>query len=152
MLMVLLTFLSLFALSRTQPWQNVLTTFLVMTLLATPSLFIDLALPPWAFPAIWTNIVLNSRGVAKLLLRPWRSAKGYGFWLIGLGSLLATVILLPLKPSWIFLPFAALLQLLTVPWLIDKKPVAPPPNYFPLWLWVALAAGSILYVRSFATQ
>jgi hypothetical protein len=137
---------------RTQPLQNVIAAFVVMTLLSTASLFLELPLPHWTVPPLWTSIVLNSRGVAKLLLLPCRSAKGYGFWLIALASVLATVLMLPLKPSFIWLPFAAALQFLTVPWLIEKKPAVPPPNFFPLWVWVALALGAIVYVRSFATQ
>jgi len=38
---------------------------------------------PWAMPFLWVAVVLNSRGVARLVLRPWRKVRVYGFWLIG---------------------------------------------------------------------
>jgi uncharacterized membrane protein len=42
---------------------------------------------PWAMPLLWIVAVLNSRGVARLVLRPWRKMRTYGFWLIGLTAL-----------------------------------------------------------------
>jgi bisanhydrobacterioruberin hydratase len=42
---------------------------------------------PWAMPLLWIIAVLNSRGVARLVLRPWRKTRTYGFWLIGLTAL-----------------------------------------------------------------
>ncbi len=39
---------------------------------------------PWTLPLLWIVTVLNSRGVARLVLRPWRKIRAYGFWLIGL--------------------------------------------------------------------
>ena len=151
-LTVLLTLLTFFALAHNQPLQNVIAAFIVMTLLSTPSLFLELPVPRWPFPALWAIIVLNSRAVAKLLLRPWRLSQGYGFWLIALASFLASLIVLPVRPSLIWLPFAAALQFLTVPWLIEKKPGVQPLNYFPLWLWIVLAVGSMIYARSIASQ
>ena len=156
---VLLSLLTMFGMARTQPWQTVIAAFVWMVLLSGVPLSMASVLvgiraefPLWALPVLWTNTVLNSRGVAKLLLRPWRSTKLYGFWLIAGGSVLAALIFLPLKADWIWFAFAALLQFASVPWLIEKKPVVPPPNFFPLWIWVALAVGSIIYARSFATQ
>jgi len=48
---------------------------------AGPQLFKTL---PWAMPLIWVAAILNSRGVVRLILRPWRKIRSYGFWLIGL--------------------------------------------------------------------
>jgi len=42
---------------------------------------------PWTMPLLWVVAVLNSRGVARLVLRPWRKIRAYGFWLIGLTAL-----------------------------------------------------------------
>jgi len=42
--------------------------------------------------------ILNSRGVARLILRPWRKTRRYGFWLIGLTAALALVFDLGLEP------------------------------------------------------
>ncbi len=42
---------------------------------------------PWTMPLLWVVVVLNSRGVRALVLRPWRKIRTYGFWLIGLTAL-----------------------------------------------------------------
>ena len=44
---------------------------------------------PWIMPLVWVVAVLNSRGVARLVLRPWRKVRAYGFWLMGLTALFA---------------------------------------------------------------
>jgi uncharacterized membrane protein len=56
---------------------------------------------PWAMPLIWVVAILNSRGVARLILRPWRKTKIYGFWLIGLTATLVLFF------DFAFDPFAA---------------------------------------------
>lgn len=53
---------------------------------------------PWALPLLWVVAVLNSRGVARLILRPWRKIRAYGFWLIGLTALLAMLFDCALEP------------------------------------------------------
>jgi uncharacterized membrane protein len=53
---------------------------------------------PWAIPLIWIVTVLNSRGVARLILRPWRKTKTYGFWLMGLAAVLVMLFVLALDP------------------------------------------------------
>jgi len=53
---------------------------------------------PWAMPLIWIVTVLNSRGVARLILRPWRKTKTYGFWLIGMTAVLTMLFVLALDP------------------------------------------------------
>jgi putative membrane protein len=53
---------------------------------------------PWAMPLIWIVVVLNSRGVGRLILRPWRKTKTYGFWLIGLTGILVLLFDLALDP------------------------------------------------------
>ena len=60
-----------------------------------PKLFKTL---PWAMPLIWIVVVLNSRGVARLILRPWRKTKTYGFWLMGLAAVLTMLFVLALDP------------------------------------------------------
>ena len=52
-------------------------------------------------PLVWVVAILNSRGTARLILRPWRKTKTYGFWLIGLT---ATLVLLF---DFTFDPFAS---------------------------------------------
>ena len=39
---------------------------------------------PWFIPPLWTAIIVSSRGVARLMARPWRKTNYYGFWVIGL--------------------------------------------------------------------
>ena len=53
---------------------------------------------PWAVPLLWVVAVFNSRGVARLILRPWRKTKTYGFWLIGLTAALTMLFTLALDP------------------------------------------------------
>jgi len=53
---------------------------------------------PWALPLLWVVAVLNSRGVARLILRPWRKIRAYGFWLIGLTALLTMLFDCALEP------------------------------------------------------
>jgi uncharacterized membrane protein len=53
---------------------------------------------PWAMPLLWTVVVLNSRGVARLILRPWRKMRTYGFWLIGLTALFTMLFDCALEP------------------------------------------------------
>jgi uncharacterized membrane protein len=52
----------------------------------------------WATPLIWVVAVLNSRGVARLILRPWRKIRAYGFWLIGLTALFTMLFDCALEP------------------------------------------------------
>ena len=58
---------------------------------------------PWA-AALWLVALLTSRGVARLILRPWRASFTYGFQVIGL-----TVLLFVLFNS-AFEPFASRLE------------------------------------------
>ena len=53
---------------------------------------------PWAMPLLWIVTVLNSRGVARLVLRPWRKMRTYGVWLIGLTALLTMLFDCALEP------------------------------------------------------
>jgi uncharacterized membrane protein len=53
---------------------------------------------PWAMPLLWVVAVLNSRGVARLILRPWRKMRTYGFWLIGLTALFTMLFDCALEP------------------------------------------------------
>jgi uncharacterized membrane protein len=53
---------------------------------------------PCAIPLLWVVAVLNSRGVARLVLRPWRKIRSYGFWLIGLTALFTMLFDCALEP------------------------------------------------------
>ena len=53
---------------------------------------------PWAMPVIWVLAILNSRGVARLILRPWRKLRAYGFWMIGVTTVLTVLFELAFEP------------------------------------------------------
>ena len=66
---------------------------------------------PWMIPFLWVAAVLNSRGVARLILRPWRKIRAYGLWLIALTALLTVLFDCALEPFamqvrhyWIWAP------------------------------------------------
>jgi uncharacterized membrane protein len=175
---------SVTALARQLPLQNVLSATLVIALMGGaahalnaesripfgplvfgadigPKLFKNL---PWAMPLLWVVAVLNSRGVARLVLRPWRKMKTYGYWLIGITAALVALFDLALEPFashvkhyWLWTPtkfplawfgaplvnflawvFVTLLMLAFVtPTLIKKQPgPRSVPDYHPLAVWL----------------
>ena len=119
---------------------------------------------PWAMPLLWIVAVLNSRGVARLVLRPWRKIKTYGFWLIGLTALLTMLFDCALEPFaahtkhyWIWttsgfslMPQGAplansigwlivtlLILAFATPTLINKQlSRRRPPDFHPLAVWL----------------
>jgi len=173
---------TLLSLSRQLPGQNVLLAAAVIGLIGGfahtlsalraipfgPCLFTSAAGPrlldtlPWWVPLVWIVAILNSRGVAQLILRPWRKTRIYGFRLIGLTVVLALVFDLGLEPfatrvhgfclweptrlnlNWCGTPLtnflgwiatALLILAFAMPALINKKPVEFPPDYQPLIVW-----------------
>jgi uncharacterized membrane protein len=120
---------------------------------------------PWTIPLLWVVLIINGRGVARLMMRPWRKTNYYGFWVIGLTCLLAVVFDLGFEPfavkvngywlwqagnsvlSWYSAPwvnflgwFVTALGILafTMPWLINKQPIKQPIDYHPLVVWLLL--------------
>jgi uncharacterized membrane protein len=121
---------------------------------------------PWSAPVLWIVVLLASRGVARLCLRPWRKTRTYGFRLIGLTAFFAVLFDFGLEPwatavrhFWIWKPTkiplawygapcvnfvgwaltALLILAFVTPALINKKPVKQhPPDYHPLVVWVLL--------------
>lgn len=118
---------------------------------------------PWTVGLIWIIAIFNSRGVARLILRPWRKVKNYGFVLIGLTALLALAFDFALEPFahakhfWFWQPtklhitwhgasplsfcgwtFVTLMILgIIMPYLIRKQPGNPSnANFSPLALWL----------------
>lgn len=131
LLVITLTLATLTNLSRQLPGQNVLLAATIVGVIggiahgvgaATaipfgPFTYLDSCGPKffntlaWPIPALWIIIVLNSRGVARLILRPWRKLKNYGFWLIGITTALVVLLDLGLEPFasqtnhyWLWLP------------------------------------------------
>jgi uncharacterized membrane protein len=121
---------------------------------------------PWPVPLIWTVAILNSRGVARLILRPWRKMDKYGLWVIGLACLLTVLFDAGLEPFastinlyWLwevpknlpvwhgapltdFLGWAVttlIILAFVTPWLINKRPSRKsPPDYHSLIVWLVL--------------
>ena len=119
---------------------------------------------PWAVPLIWILAVLNARGVARLILRPWRKTNAYGFWLIGVTAVLTLLFDFALEPFasrvkhyWLwtptkfpvtwqgaplsnFLAWAAVSVLISVviaPTLINKQPgKRNTPDFHPFAIWL----------------
>ena len=131
---------------------------------------------PWAVPLIWILVVLNARGVARLILRPWRKINAYGFWLIGVTALLTLLFDFALEPFasrvkhyWLwtptkfpvdwqgaplsnFLAWAAVSVLISVviaPALINKQPgKRNTPDFHPFAVWL----GAILLLGAGCAQ
>jgi uncharacterized membrane protein len=121
---------------------------------------------PWTMPLLWLVMILNCRGVARLILKPWRKLRVYGFWMMGITSLLAALFGLGLEPfatcvnrywiwetpanspGWYRAPWvsffgramtALLILAFATPWLINKRPGGRrPPDYHPLIIWLSL--------------
>src|SRR6185437_7230327 len=53
---------------------------------------------PWAILFLWLAIIVSSRRVARLIMRPWRKTTYYGFWVIGLACLLIVLFDAGLEP------------------------------------------------------
>lgn len=176
---------SLLALGRRLPFQNVLVAGTVIAGLSTgiiavgalsgvpfgPVVYNDnlaerlFAVVPWPMPLLWVTLIINGRGVARLIMRPWRKTNFYGYWVIGLASLLVVLFDLGLEPfavqvkgwwlwlsgksalSWHTAPWvnslgwfvtALSIMALSIPWLINKQPVKQPTDYHPLVVWLLL--------------
>jgi uncharacterized membrane protein len=138
-----------------------------------PQLFKTL---PWAVPLIWVLAILNARGMARLILRPWRKIGAYGFWLVGMTALLTLFFDFALEPFasrvkhyWLwtptkfpvtwqgapvsnFLAWAAVSVLISViiaPALINKQPgKRNTPDFHPFAVWL----GAILLFGAACAQ
>jgi uncharacterized membrane protein len=132
---------------------------------------------PWAMPLVWVVVILNSRGVARMILRPWRKNKNYGFRAIALAGVLVLLFDIALEPfatlvkhywrwvptavpvtwegaalvnflSWGFI--AVLILLFVMPVLISKKPrTKSGPDYHPLCVWLG---GIIIFATGCAVH
>ena len=173
--------------SRQLPAQNVLLAAVIIAAIAGtvqalgaisgipfgPYLYTEAAGPklfnvlPWAVPVVWIVILLNARGVARIILRPWRKSRLYGFRLIGVTAALALAFDFGLEPFatqvnhyWLWQPtklpllwqgtppsnflgwlVTALVVLAFVtPVMINKSHKKYPSDYYPLIVWVLLSA------------
>jgi len=195
-LLLLATVSTIAALARHLPLQNVLSVALAIAPASGAVTWLDLKtgvpfglfttggnagpklfnVVPWALPLIWVVAILNSRGVARLVLRPWRKTHTYGFWLIGVTAALTTLFDLSLDPfasqvkhywyweptkfpvSWQGAPLVnffgwlvvtLLILVFVTPMLINKNPVhRRPPDFHPLGVWLG---GVLLFGAGSAT-
>lgn len=130
---------------------------------AGPELFRKL---PIALPLVWVVFILSSRGVARLVLRPWRKLRAYGLWVIGTTAGLTTLLAAGLEPfasrtahywlwaqtrlpvDWHGTPVTAflgwvltalLIMAFIAPALINKRTSRQSvPDFHPLVMWLAL--------------
>jgi uncharacterized membrane protein len=130
----------------------------------------------WTTPLIWIIAILSSRGVARLILRPWRKIRAYGFWLIGVTTVLALLFDCGLEPFatrvahlWLWRPTkitfdwygtpvsnflgwivtALLILAFSTPALMKRKPAKSSPNYPPLVIWTAI---NLLFIAGMISQ
>jgi len=125
---------------------------------------------------LWVIAIFNSRGVARLALRPWRKMKNYGYALIAGTTVLALAFDLAIEPYaaqirhfWFWQPtkipvtwhgasplaflgwtFATLIIMgFTTPFLIRKQPGGhSSPDYAPVALWI----GAVIFCAAGAAQ
>ncbi len=124
-----------------------------------------LGIVPWQLPFLWLALVLSSRETARLILRPYRRDPHYGYWLIGVATLLVLGVDLALQPfavrvagwwqfetapgasnwlgvPWVVFPTNIVLTLLVLlfvsPWLIAKRAIPTARNLCPLMVWLLL--------------
>jgi len=181
------TLVTIEALARRLSWQNALMVLGVMGPLALLGQGLE---PLWSSALahtadstggswtvggalLWVATVLTARGVGRLVLRPWRGAPTYGFYLLGVTAALTA--LLDMDFQWLsadpdlgwkwrlaegwagsawahsggVILFALVLQVAAAPWLINKKPVLEATERQPLAVWLMLA---ILFATRAATQ
>jgi len=195
LLLLLATANTITALARQLPLQNVLLATAIIAVIggAVLALGVTTGIPfgpflfggdagpqiyrtlPWWLPLIWAVAILNSRGVARLIVRPWRKIRNYGFWLIGLTALLVVGFDFTLDPFatrvghyWLWLPtkfpatwqgaplvnflswgaVSLLILAFVTPVLINKNPVRRPPDYHPLAVWL----GAVLWFGAASAQ
>ncbi len=131
---------------------------------------------PWFMPFLWIIAILNARGVARLILRPWRKLRIYGYWLIGITTLLTLIFVLGLEPfatharhywfwsatklpvDWYGTPLtdflgwvvtALLILGFSTPALMKKRPSKSYPEYHPLIVWTAI---QLLFIAGAVSQ
>ena len=127
---------------------------------------------PWCVPLVWIAALLGARGVARLILRPWRKSRLYGFRLIGVTAALTLVFDLGIEPFatrvnhyWVWEPtkFAAiwpgtpptnflgwlvtslLILAFVTPVMINKSHKKFPSDLQPLIVWTLL---NVLFVTA----
>jgi uncharacterized membrane protein len=120
---------------------------------------------PWSIPLVWVVFLLNARGVARLIMRPWRQNPTYGVKVLLLTVLLVVLTDLAFEPFaikvkgyWTWKPTLVASDWYTMPWvnclgwavctalilafatpaLIRKKPGKSPADFHPLAVWLLM--------------
>lgn len=94
-----------------------------------------------AVPLAWLVFALASRGVAKLIAAKMNRHSAVGIVVLVIATTLATTLSHSFAQS---APLARIamepvaLLVLVAPWLINKRPAAPPPDVHPLWVWLLM--------------
>lgn len=184
---------TMMGLRRVLPWQNILAMsaivggfgFAVTSLsLRTsfpfgPLVFLDeeanpqFGTVPWWVPALWVMLVVNARGVARVVLFRWRTNRNYGLWVLALACALVATFDLGLEPfatrvkqywtwtsdksavdwHWYGTPVTSFLgwaistlvaAIATVVWGINKRPLPVVPHFHPLAVWALLNALTVV--------
>lgn len=118
----------------------------------------------WYQPLLWVSLAISGRGVARLILRPWRKLQYYGLWVMATATVLTLGMALAYEPfgsgagwwwrenradiwNWYSAPVASIFGWLittlliygfTTPWFLNKQPVKQPTDWHPLVVWEAL--------------
>lgn len=157
------------ALVRQLPLQNVALALALILVITSATLILlrgvksgsaQLPLTVWLVPSFAATVVLVSRGVARLILRPFRDLSVYGLWFL---SVTAVLTVASFKLWWSLCPtplrdwstsignFVALVGLalfvaiVITPPLINKRPgKSPPPDLDPLLVWTLLTIVALL--------
>lgn len=185
LLLITAAFTSVIALMQKLPAQNVLLAAVIIAVIAGviqaigaltkvpfgPYVFTRAAGPkifgvlPWCVPLWWIVFIFTGRGVARLILRPWRKSRTYGFRVIGLTTALVLILDLGLEPFatvakrfWLWEPtklnvlwhgtpisnflgwlLTTLIALaFATPVLMNKRHRKTPTDYHPLVVWTLL--------------
>lgn len=122
---------------------------------------------PLGAPFLWTAILLSCRETARIILRPWRRAPFYGYWIVLLASALALLTDLVMEPFavraagwwsydlaegkavtvWAGIPIQAVLTwfavalgtiLIATAWLVGKRSASFIPSWDSPLAWMIL--------------
>ena len=129
------------ALRRELPAQYVLTVAAVMYAISALAYWL-LREPCWWLPLV----VLNSRGVSRLILFKLREHEYHGWWVIALTCALSAILTRGWLPSFL----ALIMQIAAIPWMIKRRPGKDHPGYFPLVNWLFLAVWLLIHIFNFS--
>lgn len=119
----------------------------------------------WTMPCVWVTAIVTSRGLARLLMRPFRRIRRYGLWQLWLTGVLTALFDVGLEPfastargywtwqtatgawTWHGAPWigllgwtasAVIILWFATPWFIAKRLVPQGTDYSPVVLWASV--------------